>query len=83
MAKCRKGEECIPTHIVEFEDDNYICSGVSKKCTYKYDNIVVCIKGIKGEDRLEMNEKEGLVIAEGILSSIFKNAFHSHYIFEK
>ena len=82
MAKCRKGELCTPTHIVEFEDDNYICSGVSKDCIYKCDNIVVCIKGVKGEDRLEMTEKEGLVIAEGILSAMFKFAFHSHYKFE-
>lgn len=77
MIKCIKGLKCNPTHKVLFDGDHYICSGVSRDSEYNSDNISVCINSIQGKRRLEMTEKEGLIIAEGILSAIYNFAYQN------
>ncbi len=70
-------KKCNIEQRTEFEDDHFICISKCNDCDIKCDHIRLCINSSSSSRMLEMTEKEGLLIARGLLSALYSFAFNS------
>lgn len=74
---CKRAKGCTQTFRTEFEGDNFICVGMSNCCDLKCDHLRLCVKSQVDDRIIEMTEKEGLVIANGLIHALYEFAFPS------
>lgn len=67
----KKSNYCFCSLILKGKDNNYICSGISKKPTkYKKDIINLCLSGILSKTKIEMTKDKASFIISVLATSL-------------